>query len=68
MELILPDARMTEEIKAEIVSIAVEDLRARTDALRGTMPDPARRRVIAWQSAEILRLLIRRHLPEASGR
>jgi hypothetical protein len=28
------------------------------------MPDPVRRHVIAWQSVEILRGLIRRHLPE----
>jgi len=66
VESILPDAGVTEDIKAEIVAIAVEDLRARTDALKGTMPDPVRRQLIASQSAEILRVLIRRHLPESS--
>jgi hypothetical protein len=47
-----------------IVAIALEDLTARTEALAGMMPDPVRRRVIAEQSVEILRGLIRRHLPE----
>ena len=64
VESILPDAGVTEDIKAEIVAIAVEDLRARTDALKGTMPDRMRRHVIAWQSVEIMRALIRRHLPD----
>ena len=49
-----------------IVAIALEDLNARTEALKGMMPASVRQHAIAWQSVEILRGLIRRYLPEAS--
>jgi hypothetical protein len=55
-----------ETTKDLIVAIALEDLTARTEALKGMMPDSVRRHAIAWQSVEILRGLIRRHLPERS--
>jgi hypothetical protein len=51
-----------ESVKQDIVALAAEDLQARTDALKDTMPDRVRRRVIAWQSVEILTGLIRRRL------
>jgi hypothetical protein len=51
-----------EDAKDRIVGIAAEDLQARTDALKGTMPDKVRRHVVAQQSVEILTGLIRRHL------
>ena len=52
-----------EDVKDHLAELALEDLQARTDALKGTMPDHVRPHVIAKRSEEILRGLVRRHLP-----